>query len=109
MALTIEERLARLEKAAEPKSETVSQSSTTQPTRRYDPTAQLTVPPSVRREMTAAVGDKLMADIVKDHLGRPTSLPTVHARSPGKAGSNWKEPAPLKVFGTESLGKKREA
>src|SRR5262245_28323359 len=32
--------------------------------------------------------------IVKDHLGKPTSLPAVHGQSPGTNTGNWTDPVP---------------
>jgi len=104
------ERIARLEREIEVlKGEGKStQVKPTVPLPKFDASAQLRLPPSVTREMTAAIGDKLVRDIVKDHLGRPTSLPTVPSRSPGKAGSNWIPERPLQTFGTERLGPPKE-
>jgi hypothetical protein len=104
--LSIEERLARLEKAAG-KSETVSKAVSLNE-RKFDPLANYVFDPETRREFAQAVGERVPGEIAREQ-SRPVSPPAVHARSPGKAGSNWKEPAPLKVFGTENLGKKREA
>src|SRR5262245_65764497 len=101
---TVEERLRRLEAAAEGRVKT--ESGSTQSTPSFDPSSRLSLPASVTRDMVNAVPDAMVRDIVKDHLGRPTALPTVPSRSPGKAGSNWKPEAPLRNFGTERLGKK---
>jgi hypothetical protein len=39
------------------------------PYQQYDPTANFTLPPSVVREMAAAVPDRLVKDIVRDNQG----------------------------------------
>src|SRR5213593_3657427 len=107
------ERIARLEREIEAlKGKPASASpqlSNASPHQPFDPSSRLSVPASVTRDMVKAVPDGMVRDIVKDHLGKPTSLPTNPSRSPGKATPNYAEPTPLKVYGTENLGKKREA
>ena len=36
-------------------------------------------------------------DIVKDHLGKPTSFPAEHGKSPNRATPNFVEPRPLEA------------
>jgi len=102
------ERIARLEREIENLKGTSTQAKpvSASPQLSFDPSSRLSLPASVTRDMVNAVPEAMVRDIVKDHLGRPTALPTVPSRSPGKAGSNWKPEAPLRNFGTERLGKK---
>src|SRR5262245_57908171 len=104
---TIEERLARLEKAAEPEAKPSSVSAS--PQLRFDPSSRLSLPASVTRDMVNAVPDAMVRDIVKDHLGRPTSLPTVHGRTPKRATPNYVDERPLPTFGNENWPRKKEA
>jgi hypothetical protein len=77
-----------------------------EPSPRFDPTAQLRVPDNVAREMAAAVPTSMVRAVVGDHFGKSTSLPTVHGRSPAKPNPNFAPERPLRVFGTEKLGRK---
>ena len=55
------------------------------------------MPQSAVDAMTAAVDDKLMHDIVSDHLGKPTSLPGAGAGpKPIPSERGWVKAAPLK-------------
>jgi hypothetical protein len=74
------------------------------PYQRYDPTANFTLPPSVVREMAAAVPPNFMQDVVRDNRapsGRAGAIPTSHQQptsvrgnAPGD-GTGWSEPRPL--------------
>ena len=101
---TIEERLARLEKAAG--APTQSEVKPSAPVPKFDPTAQLRMPANVMQAMIAAVPNAQA--VANDHIGRPTSLPTVHGRSRGRAGSNWIDERPLQKFGGENFGTVKE-
>src|SRR5262245_47698731 len=104
---TLEERIARLEKAAEGKGKTESGSTQkpfVMPT--FDPTAQLSMPKNVLDDMRRAVPNPQA--VANDHLRKPTSLPGVHGRSRGKAGENYVEARPLQTFGGERWPRKKE-
>jgi len=55
-------RVEELERANKPPKPFVPE-----PYQKYDPTANFTLPPSVVREMAAAVPDRLVKDIVRDN------------------------------------------
>jgi len=57
-------RVEELERANKPSKPFVPE-----PYQKYDPTANFTLPPSVVREMAAAVPDRLVKDIVRDNQG----------------------------------------
>ena len=61
----------------------------------FDPTSRMGLPRSLVRDMTAAVPDKLVRDIVRDHHGKSTSLPSVFGESSQVAGTNILEARPL--------------
>ena|SRR5215813_5139851 len=100
---TIEERLARLEKAAEPEGKSEFKPSAPLPS--FDPSAQLTMPPNVMKAMASAFDPQAVAN---DHLGKPTSLPGVHGRSRGKAGENYLPERPKPTWGNENWPRKKE-
>jgi hypothetical protein len=54
-------------------------------------TAKATMDAATLREFERGVPTSVCRDIAKDHLGRPTALPTIPSVTPGKPGSNWKE------------------
>jgi hypothetical protein len=93
---TIEERLAALEKAQEPKEPFKSK----HPHVPFDPTAKMGLPPSAVREMVKAVPDRMVRDIVRT-ASRPVQLPSVPGESCGKPGSNFTEPMSLTVPGVD--------
>jgi len=97
---TIEERLARLEKAGEP--EAKPKSNFVMP--KFDPTAQLCMPASAMQDLIRAVPNAQA--IANDHIGKSTSLPTVPSRSPRKATPNWVDERPLPKFGGENFGRR---
>jgi hypothetical protein len=74
------------------------------PYQKYDPTANMSMPPSALRAMVEAVPDHLMRDIVRDHQGAPTGPTTMNpaltsrggspANVPG-SGTGWAREIPL--------------
>ena len=67
-------RVEELERANKPK-----EPFKPEPYQRYDPTANFTLPPSVVREMAAAVPRGFMQDVVRDNRapsGRPGAIPS---------------------------------
>ena len=99
---TIEERLARLEKAAGTSTQD-KPARPSAPVPKFDPTAQLTMPPNVMKAMANAFDPQAVAN---DHIGRPTALPTVPSQSPRKATPNWVDERPLPKFGGENFGRR---
>jgi hypothetical protein len=62
----------------------------------YDHNIRFAMPASAVDSMTSVVGDKLMRDIVGDHLGKPTSLPAATGGpTPIHSDRGWVSPAPL--------------
>jgi hypothetical protein len=51
------------------------------------------LPPSAVRDMVAAVGDRMVADIVQDQRGR--AAPSAEPSKPVTKTSGWQEPRPL--------------
>ena len=105
------ERIARLEREIENLKGTSTQAKpvSASPQLSFDPSSRLSLPASVTRDMVNAVPDAMVRDIVKDHLGRPTSLPTVHGRTPKRATPNYVDERPLPTFGNENWPRKKEA
>src|SRR5262249_792261 len=101
------ERIARLEREIEALKGTSTQAkpSSASPLPRFDPSAQLTMPPNVMKAMINAFDAQAVAN---DHIGRPTSLPTVASKSPNKATPNWVDERPLPKFGGENFGTVKE-
>jgi hypothetical protein len=98
MAADLEERIAKLEaelarkRAAEPPAPFRRE-----PQPRFDPTANFGMPASVVAEMTAAVPDGLVADIVRGNRHNPSqpSSPVPQAPSaPVERGTGWIEERP---------------
>jgi hypothetical protein len=87
----LRKRVAALEKAARPKEPFVPKA----PHVPFDPTAQLSMPPSAIRDMCEAVPDKIVRDIANDHIGKPVALPSVPSVSSGKPGGSWAPERPL--------------
>ena len=69
----LKQRVAELEAKAKPPEPFKSE-----PYQRYDPTANMTMPPSVLREMAAAVPHNFMQDVVRDNRAptTPGTIPT---------------------------------
>jgi len=93
-----EQRIAELEKEiARLKGEKPRPS---EPWPRYDPTAQMTMPPSAVAAMVAAVPDRLMRDIVGDarRSVQPRSMIAEPQRTeePKPKGSGFIDPVPIK-------------
>jgi hypothetical protein len=62
----------------------------------YDERIRFGMPQSAVDACVAAVGDKLMRDIVGDHRGKPTSLPGPGpGPEPIPSDRGWVKPAPL--------------
>jgi hypothetical protein len=69
----------------------------TKPQGPYDANVRFGMPPSAIEAMTNAVDDRLMRDIVSDHLGKPTSLPGPGpGPTPIPSERGWINPRPLK-------------
>ena|SRR5262249_30717466 len=101
---TIEERLARLEKAAEPKGKAEFKPSA--PHQPYDYTKHLRLPASAMQDLVRAVPSP--QTIANDHIGKSTSLPGVHGRTPSRATPNYVADRPLPTFGQENWPRKKE-
>jgi hypothetical protein len=55
------------------------------------------MPQSAKEAMIGVCGDRLMRDIVNDHLGKPTSLPGPGpGPTPIPSDRGWINPRPLK-------------
>src|SRR5262249_2706581 len=63
-------------------------------------TASATMDRETLREYERVIDPRL---ITKDHLGKPTSLPSVFGQSPGTNAPNCSPPVPLKVEGVEHV------
>jgi hypothetical protein len=94
----LKQRVAELEAKAKPPEPFKSE-----PYQRYDPTANMTMPPSVLREMAAAVPHNFMQDVVRDNRAptTPGTIPTsqqqpsnVHAPLPSPT-PGWVTAPPL--------------
>ena len=104
MPLTIQERLRRLEEAAEGKGKVAS--APRSPHQPCDYTKHLRLPASAMQDLVRAVPNAQA--IANDHIGRPVSLPGVHGRSRGKAGENYGPAVPPKVYGQENWPRKKK-
>ena len=60
----------------------------------YDPTANMRMPDSAVAEMSRVVGNVEIAQIAKDHVGRPTTLPGARVEQV-KRGWGWVDPPKL--------------
>jgi hypothetical protein len=85
---TIEERLAALEKAQEPKEPYKPR----HPHVPFDPMKNISMPPSAMADLVRAVPNPQA--IANDHIGKP-GLPSVPSERTAKPGSGWIEPRPL--------------
>jgi hypothetical protein len=89
-------RVAELEEKAKPPAPFVPQ-----PHQRYDPTANFTLPPSVVREMAAAVPPNFMQDVVRDNRapsGPTGAIPSSSNVSGGNvagSGTGWAREIPI--------------
>src|SRR6516164_2955453 len=90
-------RVEELERANKPK-----EPFKPEPYQRYDPTANFTLPPSVVREMAAAVPRGFMQDVVRDNRapsGRPGAIPSSSQQSASVRGTGglvgWQHEIPI--------------
>jgi hypothetical protein len=72
------------------------------PYQQYDPTANMSMPPSVLAEMVRAVPDRMLRDIVHDNrapTGRPGMIPeqpsNVRGSNVSGSGTGWARETPL--------------
>ena len=96
----LKQRVAELEAKAKPPEPLKSE-----PFQRYDPTANFTLPPSVVREMAAAVPPNFMQDVVRDNRApsRPGAIPSSQQQAGGVHsgggaagdGTGWSRSIPL--------------
>jgi hypothetical protein len=75
-----------------------------EPCQQFDPTARMTMPPSVLAEMVRAVPDRMLRDIVHDNrapTGRPGMIPSsqqptgVRGTNVAGSGTGWARETPL--------------